>query len=205
MRPFLPSATLLGAAFLLGCQELKMPSLDSVSFDSSGWRLDEEEENMRVWINDDGDALVLEFYPVPPDIPVGLTEVDALRAFHRDLATQSGGALVEFDTVDISGIKSVRWIGKHPQDGTGTRYLGSLGILFRDFGYGLFLNCHEHGVTGIREAVVVNSYLQRALKETGDFPVMDESLLARLASMADDEKYDNQFPEHPLSLDVPSG
>jgi len=88
-------------------------------------------------------------------------------------------------------------------------YLGSLTLPFRDFSFVLKIQCEERGVTGMREAVLLDETLGSGevhLEFDGEdiagwmkvpCDVTRTSGLAR--SLADDDEHDRRFPDHPLS------
>ena len=96
---------------------------------------------------------------------------------------------------------------KLPQSPRGYTYLGSITLPRRDFSLVLKIQCAEESPTGIREAVV----LDRLLGEGGatgpeGFPVgwlrhpyIPSITGGVLRSLADDERYDAEFPDHPLA------
>jgi len=76
------------------------------------------------------------------------------------------------------------------------------------------VQCAEHGVTGMREAVVLDGMLGSGRIKLEDFPRGDKSGKVPgwmqdpygptiesplLRNPAEDEQYDAQFPDHPLS------
>lgn len=88
-------------------------------------------------------------------------------------------------------------------------YLGSLTLPFRDFSFVLKIQCEEHGISGLREAALIAEKLECGeiqLDPDGvgiagwmrdPYDAARTSGLAR--TLADDEAYDQRFPEHPLS------
>jgi len=182
--------------------------LDAIQFDTSQWRFHSSETTVRWWLNDAfADQLSLHYFPIRPNIPVPITEVSALRDFFRGEVIRSGSGLVAVDTVNVNGVQGVRVIVKDRQQPHGMTYVGSITIPFANFSYVLKVQCLEHGVTGIREAIVMDEWLKA---HSGDPP---ETIMAGFSqdpydpgrrdtlmrNAAEDELRDSQFPQHPLS------
>ena len=90
----------------------------------------------------------------------------------------------------------VRTIAKVPQTPHGTTYVGIYTIPFRDIYYVVKILCEERGTTGIREALILQMELTSGENNADDVEELEE-LVGNLAS--DDEIYDKDFPDHPLS------
>src|SRR5713101_1958534 len=110
-----------------------MPSLDSVTFDTTGLHFDSERDGVRIWFTQARDAVTLHYFPIPPDIPVALRDVAAVREFCRTAAMQGGAAIIEVDTIVVHDRTALRQIAKVPQQPHGITYLGSITLPFRPF------------------------------------------------------------------------
>lgn len=191
-----------------------MPTIDSLHFDTTGWQPGEGTEETLTWTNEQGDDLSLHFFAIPPDIPLPLTDISGLRNFYREGVTQAGGALVSMDVISLDDLDSIRLLLKSPQQPTGMTYIGSLTLPFADFSYVLRVESPESRITGVREAVLASQFMEARHKVGKMMVEMDEegriigwsqdpydpSFTAPvLRSLADDEKYDAMFPDHPLS------
>lgn len=186
-----------------------MRSYESVGFDASDYTLQAESTQLRVWHTPLGDEVALFYFALPPDIPVDLGSLPALRTAYRAVASLAGVGLIAVDTCSIAGCIAVRQIVKVPQQPSGMTYVGLLTLPFRDFSYVLKVLCEEHGVTGVRDAVVCQEVMQ-AGQVTPDVdagvllgwaadpydPTLREGLLRNLSEA---EEYDARFPDHPLS------
>lgn len=187
-----------------------MQPLDSITFNAAGFTLQGDKANVRVWHSPAGGGVGLYYFAVPPDILADLTSVDAVRAFYRSQILSAGLGMIEVDTLQVDDCVVIRTILKQPQQPTGMTYLGSLTIPFRDFSYVIKAQFQEYGITGFREAMVLDSLLQSGQMKLDSrnvnqiegwaqdpYDATIETPLAR--NLADDEKYDAQFPDHPLS------
>jgi hypothetical protein len=172
------------------------PSLDSVSFDTTGFASqgDPEPSRVRVWHTPEGDGLGMFFFSTPPNLPANATSVDELTDFYRRLIGDSGGKLLEVSVLVAGGVAIVRTILSAPQQPTGRTYVGSLTLPFRDFSFVIKCQCAEHGPTGGKEAILLAN--SRAANEPmtikgGRFHIPGWN--------PDDPKHDAEFPHHPVA------
>lgn len=183
------------------------PTIRSIQLDTAGWQLKEESASAIVW-RDDGDGIGLYFFPIPPDLPASPTEIDALRLDYRRKLARAGGAVVEVEPLDVDGVPAVRTVVKLPQEAGGMTYVASITVPFADFSYVLKFQCHEGTPTGLRESVVLSKLLHAGDVSQGDdgklsgwwrdpYEPAHEAPLLR--NRAEDEGYDELFPDHPLS------
>ncbi len=167
-------------------------SPDSVKFDASRYDLQGDRGGARVWFLPEGGGVGLYFFPVKPDLPTAASP-DQLREFY---AAKMGEKLqpVECRVVPLDGVRGVWLIGKGLNEQTrGAIYIGSLTIPFRDFSFVIKIQCYEQGVTGMREALLVDEALRNGTGriEGGRFVPIGWSF--------DDEQFDDRLPQHPLS------
>jgi len=158
---------------------MALVSLDSVKLNLDGLELSDHSENPRVWYATDGDGLVVNFFDLPPDIPQALPTEEALVAFYANLDGDT--RWVETYQLEVAGLPAVRTIVKFPQQPSGMTYVGSLTIPRRDFSFVIQAVCEEHGMTGMREAMLA---ARDGISDSIEF---------------DNPKYDADFPDHPVS------
>jgi len=72
-------------------------------------------------------------------------------------------------------------------------YVGSITIPFRDFSFVVKIQCPERGTTGVREAVLFQKQFSAGKVKLGP----DRKIAGDWNP--DDEQYDPQFPQHPIS------
>lgn len=188
--------------------------LDAISFDTSGWieqpevELQPGEAHVRLWQNEIGDGLGLYYFNTAPDVPAPLSRIDQLRHFYRLSLAEDKSGIVELTVVQIDAIPAIKLIAKVPQEPHGMTYLGSYTFPRRDFSYVLKIQCLEYGTTGRRDAVVLDQELglghvqigkDGRLINWGADPYDPTFKGGTLRNVADDERYDSQFPDHPLS------
>ena len=188
--------------------------LEALSFDTSGWReqpageLRPGEAHVRLWQNEIGDGLGLSYFNLAPDLPAPLSRIDQLRHAHRLSLARANGGIVEMTGIEVDATPALKLIAKVAQEPHGMTYLGSYTFPRRDFSYVLNIQCLEYGTTGIRETVVLEQELgleQVQLGKGGRLinwgadPYDPTFRGGILRNVADDERYDSQFPDHPLS------
>jgi hypothetical protein len=188
--------------------------LEAISFDTSGWieqpevELEPGEAGVRVWQNENGDELSLHYSNKAPDLPVPLSRIDQVRHSYRLSLARANGGIVELMVIEVDGIPALKLIAKVAQKPHGMAYLASYAFPRRDFSYTLKIQCPEYGTTGIRDAVVLDQELGLEhvqlgkggrLTNWGADPYDPTFRGGILRNVADDERYDSQFPDHPLS------
>src|SRR5262249_42944779 len=162
-----------------------------------------------------GDVLSAAFIHSPTDIPPVNNQV-ALRSYCRNLAASNSGGIVSVDAIEVSGVPAFQLIYKREQ-WPAYIYTGMLVATVANLQYVLTAVLGEHGTTGVREAVVTAQLAEEGKLEIENFESPDASGATGrikgwfrdpydpqyrgivLRSIADDERYDSMFPEHPLS------
>jgi hypothetical protein len=120
--------------------------------------------------------------------------------------------MIEVETPQIDGCLAVRSIFKLRQQLTGMTYIGSITLPFGNFSYVLKVQCMETGVTGLRESLALPQMMASGrvkLQEGSDGapqllgwmqdPYAPTISMPLMRNLAEDEQYDAQFPNHPLS------
>jgi hypothetical protein len=72
-----------------------MPSLQSLTFETSELQLDREEEGRKVWFTKDGDGVSLNFFDVAPDLPPDMKSVEQVQEFYVSMLQGSPTKFVE--------------------------------------------------------------------------------------------------------------
>lgn len=179
----------------------KKISVDSISIPELGWPK-EKEKNAVLWVNPEGTiAVSINFFDQAPDIPT-IKNVNELRAFYRDLIVSTNGGLVEVEIFKLHSFDIIRTVFKIPQPGRGMLYVGSLTIPFGTCSFVLKVQAVEAGPTGMREAFIVDRLLKDGTFNEATWsadPYDDEITAGNLMNKAEDQKYDVEFPNHPLS------
>jgi hypothetical protein len=137
-----------------------------------------------------------------------LSNLAALRDGYRSLVLQAGHGFISLDVLQLKGIGAIKLIVKARQQPHGMTYVGSLTFPFASFSFVVKVQCPEYGVTGVREAVVLDSLLRKYPPEK-----IEEGLIpgwaadpydssrqdGMMRNVAEDEALDAKFPMHPLS------
>jgi hypothetical protein len=184
-----------------------MPSLDSVTFDASGFGFHEESDGERVWATPAGDRVGFRYSALKPDIDADVRSVDAIRHVARSKAAAVGAAIIEVNITTLDGCLALRQIFKFPQQPHGMTYLGSLHLPFRDFNFMVKVQCHEWGLTGVRDSVILNEAWAdgRVPSDAGGLhgwmhdpydPALNNGFHYNLSEASE---YDSRFPTHPLT------
>jgi hypothetical protein len=187
---------------------LKNNEIDQVRLDEQGWKLRDKSSDVKVWDNDLGDVLSLNFFNKPPDIPVSLSQLTELRNFYRKNVTEVGGGILKVEVNEIKGLPVVECLFKMPMQPSGMLYLASFTIPFRDKSYVVKLQCPEKGITGARDSAVFALHANFDEEDDENFDPFkgwmkdpyDESIIEGvLMNLSEDEQYDIKFPNHPLT------
>lgn len=179
--------------------------ISSISIPDFGWTKEKETTSIIQWINpDQAMALSLNFFDAKPDIPT-VKKIDDLRSFYRNNITQVNGGLINVDLIKINGIDAIKTIFKIPQQPSGMTYLASCTIPFARYSYVLKIQAPEMGITGFRDTAIFNRLLKEKVitsKEDGWFsdPYDTGFKEGTLMNKAEEEQYDTQFPQHPLTM-----
>ncbi|MDG9672155.1 hypothetical protein ONV78_30770 [Hahella sp. CR1] len=175
---------------------------------SDRWSFHEADESngVALWSNEFGDILSVNYYPMVPDIGAELDDIGSLRGFYRSVAEANGLAPLEIELENLKGLRAVKTLYKIRMDPTGFAFLGSYTLPFANCSYVIKVQAVESGITGMREcAVLLIEDCKEADEETGkligwEADPYDANYKADfMANRADHPKYDEKFPEHPLS------
>lgn len=183
-------------------------NLHSVTIPDQGWtKVSEDDEAIR-WVNPQQSALiVLHFFDKEPDLPTA-KDLDYLKKFYRNIAAASNGGVIETDIINLHNIPCVKTIIKIPQQETGMAYIASITIPFENCSYVVKIQADEIGITGMRDALILDR-----LHKAGEVEIEEENIKnwfedpydpdfrqGTLMNQSELEKYDPEFPEHPLSV-----
>ncbi|MBM9622958.1 hypothetical protein ACFU9F_20905 [Streptomyces zhihengii] len=152
-----------------------------------------------VWTDDAGDVLSLHWFGLKPDLPAALDDGPALRASLAAYTAEAGGGLIEASVKPLGGLPALRQILKLPLPGQahGQVFIGSFTVPRAECSTVVKIQAPERGTTGMREAMVM------ARVGPGDYfrphpyaPGLQGGLPFH---EADHARWDEQFPDHPLS------
>lgn len=183
-------------------------TINSVSVPDFGWNKVEENDSRIVWVNPEENALIsLNFFNLQPDIPT-VKNLDFLKDFYRSSISEANGGVVEVSLLTVHNIPSVKTIFKIPQPESGMTYIASVTIPFENCSFVIKIQAAEVGTTGIRDTVVLNEMLmsgevtlgEDCLENWFEDPYNPNFKNGTLMNKSEQEKYDVEFPQHPLSV-----
>ena len=151
------------------------------------------------WANDDGDVLSVHFFELPPDLPAGLDDGPTLRHTLTHYTAQAGGGLIEASVKTLGGLPALRQILKLPLPGrpNGQAFIGSFTVPRAGCSAVVKIQAAEHGMTGMREAVVLAKVgVEQYFRPHPYAPDVQGGLPFHTA---DHERWDAEFPDHPLT------
>ncbi|MFF7976016.1 hypothetical protein [Streptomyces sp. NPDC007905] len=154
-----------------------------------------------VWTDAAGLVLSVHFFPLVPDLPAPLHEFEHLRTALAAGVGGRGGGLIEAVPGEVHGVPAVRQLIKIRLPGAphGQAFLGSWTVPKAGCSTVLKVQAAEHGMTGVREAMVMNEvgldayFRPHPYSAGGQFGGLPYHV-------GDDEQWDARFPEHPLTL-----
>lgn len=186
-----------------------MITIDSIAIDTTGWQPQESTAEQKVWLNHQfRESLSIHYFPSQPDLPVDLSQPDALRDAHEDALAPRGGEVVELDVMTLAGVQVLRQIIKLPltNDGRGRVYIATVTLPFATFSFVVKVQCPERHVTGIRETTMFEILrregkinLDDLPREEGGVTRLPPAIVTLISKATDDPAYDDKFPNHPVS------
>lgn len=179
---------------------------DAINLRLDGWTLVHADESRRQWMRDaEGNdeyasCLMLSYQPEPLE-DIDLNDHVGVRAAVSGIAAQAGQTMVSVDVIGAAGVPALWYILKQRQAPSGMVYSGCLLLPFTSSFFTLQLMCMETGITGIREAIVLDRFIENnvAIREISEGHLLVNNGTARAPYSSDAEEHDVQFPSHPLS------
>lgn len=183
--------------------------IQGVRLTLEGWAVDgdHDQPGARVWRDSVGAVLALDAAPAHVHLPIDGDE-SGYQQFCRRLAESRRAGLIEARLSEGPLGRIGTSIFKQSQD-RGHLYIGHLWWRQADGFLVWTIMDGEHGTTGVREAVVTRDLLNAdeltiegyerswaADPYDPDYRGVDRGVLRFIS---DDERYDEQFPDHPLS------
>jgi hypothetical protein len=188
---------------------INRPKLSTISCDSHGWRIGDESPSHRTWVTPEASCVNFQFIDSAPTFPFDLTELAKARAFYDNQSTELGGVMISVDVGESKKIEYLKGVFKYrsPEPGSmAMYYVGIIVLPFKSFMYQINTEALEVGASGMREAsVMALGDGPPASDEPPEIVTNMEEFFAksRAAKLrripADDTKYDDSFPNHPLS------
>ena len=177
-------------------------NIHSIIIPDFNWEKEKEDKEIIHWVNaEQGIALSLNYFYSKPDIP-SISKIGQLRDYYRNQIVAHNGGLIQVDLVALKNYQAIKTIFKIPQQPKGVVYLGSLTIPFRDRSYVIKLQALELGMTGVRDAVILDRYLREGKVNVDNWsadPYNSTYTKGTLMNKSEAPKYDAEFEDHPLT------
>ena len=177
-------------------------NIHSISIPDFNWEKEKEDDAIIHWVNPgQGIALSLNYFYSKPDIP-SIKQVGLLRDYYRNQIVVHNGGLIQVDLVELKNYQAIKTIFKIPQQPKGVVYLASLTVPFRDRSYVIKLQALELGMTGVRDAVILDRYLREGNVNVDNWsadPYNSKYTKGSRMNKSEAIKYDAEFEDHPLS------
>lgn len=182
-----------------------------VKFDVSDCTLREQSEEHFGWSNANGVYIVLRVPKNPANWSFDLHDIDAATNNFSQQSARNGGVLLEMDVVAVAGQRALRGLFKYRSplpESMGMMFVSILWIRLGDAIAQINVESFEQGTTGMREATVYAMTGESAATASPNEPVLMDSIEDMFADMraqplhvlpSDNSKYDETFPDHPLS------
>lgn len=178
---------------------------DAINLRLEGWTAVHADSQRRQWMRDaEGDefasTLLLTYQPEALE-GIDLDDHVGVRKAVRDIADGAGQIMVSVDVVGAAGVPALWYILKQNQAPSGMVYSGCLILPFTNSFFTLQLMCMETGITGIREAIVMDRFIASgvSIRELSESATRFEHGTAKGHYSPDAPEHDVQFPNHPLS------
>lgn len=184
-----------------------MADINSINVETKGFQKAEEDVGKIVYYMNECDDLIINFFNLPPDITAKDSSEKSIQENYRNVAAESGGAILEVKNVMLGKLEAIKTIFKFPMQPSGMAYLGSYTIPFADCSYVIKVQCPEIGTTGIRDTTIFDLMMRKGVvKMTDDGaegwmrdPYDETVSLPFMMNLSEVEEFDEAFPTHPLS------
>jgi hypothetical protein len=153
------------------------------------------------WQSDNGATLTLRRQTQPFDVPLDTSD-EELRDLFAPYVEQTGDRLIDVHWTWIAEVRSlsITTEGSLTPTGIGGKYyITKLMIPSGNACWSITITAQEGGVTGIRETIFVNRFLVRLSADQDPISSINDSM-DRIRSEAMEERWDADFPDHPLSI-----
>ena len=189
------------------------PSIESIQFNTFGWDLGDNTQSKKMWTSQKQAALLGIFFfdGKSSDLPNNLEDINSVRSHYRQKVVEQGnGGLIRCEVIRLHGLRVIELIAKQPNQPMGMNYISSLTIPFEKYIFMIILQAVERGITGMREAVILDKWMKEngAPKTDANGKMIgfskdpyDENFTeGRVMNYSELELHDKEFPNHPLSI-----
>lgn len=180
--------------------------LHAMQLEMAGWKEEQQDDSMRRWRNSHGDLMTLAIFGnlgLPP-----ISQEAAWQRWSRQLAESRKAGLIEVRPHSAKNGSAMGLIYKNLKKPAYV-FTGVLIFPKGDASQVWTVMAGENGITGVREALITGE-----LFESGSYTIQDyQNSFAQdpydpgyhgvdrsvLRFVSDDERYDERFPNHPLT------
>lgn len=120
-----------------------MFTADQIVLDTLGLNLRQSEERKRLWLNGFNDVLELRAFPTKPDIPVKLSDSNALLEYYQRAAKTQNAVVLDLAVQQVAGVRAIVLTMCAPAKPKGFTYISSLALPFRDGSFVLKIQALE--------------------------------------------------------------
>jgi hypothetical protein len=168
-------------------------SIDSLKLNLPNLEILEKTADLMRFKNVVGDIIDVGFCPQPTQCPLDLNQEEELKQLFVEVDREQGSTLLTFAVKDYGGLPCMETVSEKPQKPHGVVCKASITVPRKYFYFFVSFYAAEQGITGMRDAIIFSKHSEEvgweAAKGTG----------SRAESESNKEKYDAEFPDHPLS------
>lgn len=177
-----------------------MPTLECISFNTSGWTPTEASEELIVWTNEANDRMEYRISEKAPVLPP-LYPMEGVQKFASEHWQNENTALISVEVISVRGMSIVRSVLKRKIGDSQISYHGRFHIPFRDFAFEIKLKTAPISIPTVRESELHAEHNQG---EDASIPWEQDPYVTGNGSFlcceSDHGAYDTRFPEDPLTL-----
>jgi hypothetical protein len=185
------------------------PNIKSIKFDTTNWNICNSKSDLVEWRSIDMlSVLTLNYFDKKPDLPCNINDINNLRTFFVQSVNNVKGAVLNIDVIEIENILSLYHLFKVMTQ-NGMLYIGTIIIPFMNFSYVIKVQSIEGSMKGIRESVIMDRLLSENIIKINDKNEIEGWFNEKIyglsfselkSNLSDEEKYDSEFEDHPLTL-----
>lgn len=199
------------------------PSLDDVLLDPgiSAITPEQPDPNKRQWVwkyqDGSGDVLALRLAPAPSADnrpPYGRAKLKQVRDYWVKDSENDTTTVIEIDIADVDGVEFTKVMAKKLREDKRAHYFGFLDFTCDKFDLMASVSCLEapgtpEKPTGLRDSTILTVMMNdgkltfnpqtREIEGWAQHPYLPELRSGFLRNLADEEAFDEHFPNHPLT------
>lgn len=185
------------------------PSIKNIKFDTFGWEITNSTKDIFEWRSQDNTSVIsINFYNQSPDLPCSLDNITELRKYFMKSINSFNGAMIHLDVINIQGYNSLDMLFKSNTN-KGMIFVYSIIIPFKNFSYTIKAQSIESSPICIRDNVILDRLLSEnkvIINDNNEISGWFDDDIYEIqygnlkTNKSDNIIYDNEFPEHPLSI-----